>query len=61
MDSRIDIIKGIHPGTFIERELKKNNLTQHALAEKTNFPYQTSIRELTERKLWRLNFTRRLK
>ncbi len=41
MDSRIDIIKGIHPGKFIERELKKINLTQRALAEQTGIPYQT--------------------
>lgn len=41
MDSRIDIIKGIHPGKFIERELKKKNLTQRALAEETGIPYQT--------------------
>ena len=41
MDSRIDIIKGIHAGKFIERELKKKNLTQRALAEETGIPYQT--------------------
>ena len=41
MDSRIDIIKGVHPGKFIERELKKKNLTQRALAEGTGIPYQT--------------------
>lgn len=41
MDSQIDIIKGIHPGKFIERELKKKNLTQRALAEETGIPYQT--------------------
>ena len=41
MDSRIDIIKGIHPGKFIERELKKGNLTQRSLAEATGIPYQT--------------------
>ncbi|MGV8092606.1 MAG: HigA family addiction module antitoxin [Mangrovibacterium sp.] len=41
MNSRIDIIKGIHPGKFIERELKKKNLTQRALAEETGIPYQT--------------------
>lgn len=41
MDNRIDIIKGIHPGKFIERELKKKNLTQRTLAEGTGIPYQT--------------------
>lgn len=41
MDSRIDIIKGIHPGKFIERELKKKDRTQRALAEETGIPYQT--------------------
>ena len=28
MDSRIDIIKGIHPGKFIERELRKESQTE---------------------------------
>ena len=41
MDSRMDIIKGIHPGKFIERELKKKNFTQRALAEETGIPFQT--------------------
>jgi len=41
MDSRIEIIKGIHPGKFIERELKKRSLTQRTLAEETAIPYQT--------------------
>lgn len=41
MDNLIDIIKGIHPGKFIDRELKKKNLTQRALAEQTGIPYQT--------------------
>jgi hypothetical protein len=35
MDSRIDIIKGVHPGKFIERELKKKNFSQRALAKGT--------------------------
>lgn len=26
MDNRIDIIKGVHPSKFIERELKKQNV-----------------------------------
>ncbi|MDR1882411.1 MAG: helix-turn-helix domain-containing protein [Prevotella sp.] len=41
MDSRIDIIKGIHPGKFIGRELKKQNSTRRVLAEETGIPYQT--------------------
>lgn len=41
MNNIIDIIKGIHPGKFIERELKKRNLTQRALAEETGIPFQT--------------------
>lgn len=41
MNNLIKIIKGIHPGKFIERELKKKNLTQRALAEETGIPFQT--------------------
>lgn len=41
MNNLIEIIKGIHPGKFIERELKKKNLTQRALAEETGIPFQT--------------------
>lgn len=41
MNNLIDIIKGIHPGKFIERELKKKDLTQRALAEETGIPFQT--------------------
>lgn len=41
MDSRIDILKGIHPGKYIERELKKNNSTQRALTKEINIPFQT--------------------
>lgn len=41
MDSRINIVKGIHPGKLIERDLKKRNMTQLGLAEKTGIPYQT--------------------
>jgi|LSQX01.2.fsa_nt_gb addiction module HigA family antidote len=41
MDSRLNIIKGIHPGKLIERDLKKKNFTQRFLAEKTGIPYQT--------------------
>ena len=41
MHNLIEIIKGIHPGKFIERELKKMNLTQRVLAEETAIPFQT--------------------
>ena len=41
MNNLIEIIKGIHPGKFIERELNKKNLTQRALAEDTGIPFQT--------------------
>lgn len=41
MDNLIEMIKGIHPGKFIERELKKKKLTQRSLAEKTFIPFQT--------------------
>lgn len=41
MNSLIEIIKGIHPGKFIEREMKKKNLTQRLLAEQTAIPFQT--------------------
>lgn len=41
MNNLIEIIKGIHPGKFIERELNKKNLTQRVLAEETAIPCQT--------------------
>ena len=41
MNNLIDIIKGIHPGKSIERELKKKHLTQRALADETGIPFQT--------------------
>lgn len=41
MKNLIEIIKGIHPGKFIERELKKKKLTQRSLAEETAIPFQT--------------------
>ncbi len=50
MDSRIDIIKGIYPGKFIERELNKKSLTQRALAEDTGIPYQTINTIITGRR-----------
>ncbi|NDV80296.1 HigA family addiction module antitoxin [Dysgonomonas sp. 511] len=41
MTNRIDILKGIHPGKLIERDLKKMHLSQRALAEDTSIQYQT--------------------
>lgn len=41
MNNLIQIIKGIHPGKFIERELKKKKFTQRSLAEATSIPFQT--------------------
>ena len=32
MKSRIDILKGIHPGKLIDRDLKKRNLSQRSFA-----------------------------
>jgi antitoxin HigA-1 len=41
MDKRIDIIKGVHPGKLMERDLKKRGMSQRTLSEWTNIPYQT--------------------
>lgn len=41
MDSRIQILKGIHPGKLIGRDLKKQGITQRTLAEKAGIAYQT--------------------
>jgi len=41
MINRIDILKGIHPGRIIERDLNKKRLTQRALAKIVGAPYQT--------------------
>jgi len=41
MNSHIDIIKGIHPGKLIKRDLKKKEITQRTLAENTAIPFQT--------------------
>ena len=50
MNNLIEIIKGIHPGKFIERELNKKNLTQRALAEETTIPFQTINAIITGRR-----------
>jgi addiction module HigA family antidote len=41
MIDRINILKGIHPGKIIERDLNKNHMTQRVLAEIVRVPYQT--------------------
>lgn len=41
MNNLIEIIKGIHPGKFIERELNQKKLTQRTFAEEIGVPYQT--------------------
>lgn len=41
MDSRIHILKGIHPGKLIGRDLKKQGITQRTLAERAGIAYQT--------------------
>lgn len=41
MNSPIDILKGIHPGKLIERDLKKQGISQRSLAEETGIAYQT--------------------
>lgn len=37
MDSRIDILKGIHPSKFIERELEMQNISLDILAKATGY------------------------
>lgn len=41
MTNRIEILKGIHPGKIIERDLHKKHMTQRALAHIVEVPYQT--------------------
>lgn len=41
MNSTLDILKGIHPGKLIERDLKKQGITQRNLAKETGIAYQT--------------------
>lgn len=41
MNSRIDILKGLHPGRLIARDLQKRHLTQRFLAQYTGIPSQT--------------------
>jgi len=41
MMDKFEILKGIHPGKIIERDLKKRHITQRALAEKSGIYFQT--------------------
>jgi plasmid maintenance system antidote protein VapI len=41
MINRIEILKGIHPGKIIERDLEKKHMTQRALAQMVGVPCQT--------------------
>ena len=41
MNNRIELIKGIHPGKLIERDLKKKGITQRTLSKNTGIKYQT--------------------
>ena len=41
MDKRIELIRGIHPGKIIKRDIRRKKLNQRILAEATNIPYQT--------------------
>ncbi|MDR1402302.1 MAG: HigA family addiction module antidote protein [Tannerellaceae bacterium] len=41
MANLIEIVKGVHPGKIIERDLKKRHITQRALATAIGIRYQT--------------------
>ena len=41
MMNKFEILKGIHPGKIIERDLKKRRITQRTLAEGTGIYFQT--------------------
>jgi len=40
MNNRIELIKGIHPGKLIERDLKIKGITQRTLSKKTGIKYE---------------------
>lgn len=50
MRSRIDILKGIHPGKIIDRELRKRNLSQRAFAAFIGEHSQTLNAVITSRR-----------
>lgn len=41
MNSRIDILRGLHPGKLIARDLQKRHFTQRSLSQSTGIPAQT--------------------
>lgn len=41
MVSKIDILKGVHPGKIIERDLTKMHISQRALSLRADVSYQT--------------------
>lgn len=41
MIQNINILKGVHPGLLIKRELTSRNISQRSLAKNTQIPYQT--------------------
>jgi addiction module HigA family antidote len=59
MDSKIDIIKGVHPGFILERELKKRGMTKGRFALSIN-EYPQLITSITKGKR-RMNPTLSLK
>ncbi|WP_390349816.1 HigA family addiction module antitoxin [Alistipes shahii] len=50
MKSRIDILKGIHPGKLIDRDLKKRNLSQRSFAASIGEHSQTLNAIITGRR-----------
>ena len=50
MRSRIDILKGIHPGKLIDRDLKKRNLSQRSFAASIGEHSQTLNAVITGRR-----------
>ena len=50
MDNRINIIKGLHPGKLIERDLKKKGITQRVLAKETGILFQAINAIITGRR-----------
>lgn len=50
MDGKIDILKGVHPGLFLARELKKRKLAKSAFALSVNEYPQTLSAILTGRR-----------
>jgi len=50
MDNRINVIKGLHPGKLIERDLKKKGITQRVLAKDTGILFQAINAIITGRR-----------